>query len=61
MKVQKKMRTETIYKKIKKELALLKTYLIKFNKNKIRKSMLNIMVLNSELQKNIENNGRKNN
>ena len=55
------MRTETIYKKIKKELALLKTYLFKFNKNKIRKSMLNIMVLNSELQKNIENNGRKNN
>ena len=61
MKVQKKMRTETIYKKTKKELALLKTYLFKFNKNKIRKSMLNIMVLNSELQKNIENNGRKNN
>lgn len=52
------MRTETIYKKIKKELALLKTYLIKFNKNKIRKSMLKIMVLNNELEKNIENNGK---
>ena len=58
MKVQKKMRTETIYKKIKKELALLKTYYFKFNKNKMRKSMLKIMILNSELQKNIENNGK---
>ncbi len=52
------MRTETIYKKTKKELALLKTYLFKFNKNKIRKSMLKIMVLNNELEKNIENNGK---